>query len=66
MSDKRVAEVRGTIVLEDGSTSEFVIDGDGGYQQWGAVHERLGGSVYPLTAMCDALLDGEHLATEEG
>lgn len=64
MSDKRVTKVRGTITLEDGSTSEFAIYGDGGYQQWGAVRERLGATVHPLTAVCDALLGGEYLATD--
>lgn len=40
----KIREVQGTITLEDGSTSEFLVTG-GGYTQWGADTERLGETV---------------------
>ena len=51
MSDPKVASITGAITLEDGTTSEFVIGTDYGWQQWGATQERLGESVAVLDAM---------------
>lgn len=49
--------ITGTIKLEDGSTSEFSIGTDTGWQQWGADTERLGRTVDVLEAITAALPD---------
>lgn len=54
-----VTEIRGKIVLADGSTSEFAISEDYGWQQWGAVPERLGLSVPVVEALVAGLQDAE-------
>lgn len=47
--------VKGTITLPDGSTSEFVIDPETGWQQWGASTGRLGQTSDLITAMAEAV-----------
>lgn len=60
MSDTaKVTEIKGTIVLADGSTSEFSLIEDYGWQQWGASNERLGQTVEVLEAMVAGLKDNE-------
>ena len=63
--DQRVQTIEGVVTLEDGSTSEFVIGEDGGWQQWGARRERLGETVKVLEEIATALLQGELLVSEE-
>lgn len=46
----KIREIRGTITLDDGTTSAFTIDGDG-YQQWGADRARLGETVDALSTI---------------
>ena len=55
----RVREIRGTIVLADGSTSEFAIGTDFGWQQWGADTPRLGQTVDVVEGMAQGLMDAE-------
>lgn len=59
MTDPKVSEIKGTIILEDGTTSEFSIGTDFGWQQWGAVTERLGSTVGVLEGMIEGLKDAE-------
>lgn len=58
-TDPRVSEVKGTIVLEDGTTSEFSIGTDFGWSQWGATMERLGTSVGILEGMVEGMKEAE-------
>jgi hypothetical protein len=51
-----IQEIRGTIKLDDGTTSEFSLSADG-YSQWGATTERLGKTVDALTSMQAAVVD---------
>lgn len=59
-----VREVKGTIVLTDGTESEFSIGTDGGWQQWGANRERLGRTVDAVEAMVSGLLQEELLPSD--
>lgn len=53
-----VYEVKGTITLADGSVSEFLIERDTGYQQWGAnTAARLGLTTRLLEAMTEAVVE---------
>lgn len=61
---RNVREVKGTIVLTDGTESEFTIGTDGGWQQWGATRERLGRTVDALEAMVSGLLQEELLPSD--
>jgi hypothetical protein len=61
----KVKEIRGTITLADGSTSEFSIGIDGGWQQWGATTERLGTSVDVVEAMTLGLFDEGMMASSD-
>jgi len=54
--------ITGTITLADGSTSEFSVNNEYGWQQWGATTERLGRTVGIVEAMAEAVFD----MTEEG
>lgn len=54
-----VAEVKGTIILRDGTTSEFSIGTDFGWSQWGADIPRLGTSVGILEGMIEGMKDAE-------
>lgn len=56
--------IEGTIKLEDGSTSEFSLSSEYGYQQWAAPTARLGLSVDIVSAMQDGLRDAD-LTTED-
>lgn len=60
----KVQSITGTITLEDGSTSEFSLGTDGGWQQWAAVRERLGCTVGVLETIKDALLVDELLVSD--
>lgn len=51
MTDQKVASIKGTITLADGSESEFQIGTDYGWSQWGAYRERLSETVPVLDAM---------------
>lgn len=53
----KVSEIKGTIILTDGTTSEFSISRDLGWQQWGAMTERLGSTVDVLDALVAGLVD---------
>lgn len=64
MSD-RIKEIRGAIVLADGSTSSFRIAADGDRTQWDAGRERLGRSVDVLQTIVDALVEEELLGVVE-
>ena len=52
-----VAEVKGTITMDDGSTSEFRIGTDFGWSQWGATQDRLSEGVPVMEAMVQGFLD---------
>lgn len=61
---KTVAEISGTIILNDGSTSQFWIYPDAYdqtfmYQQGQATRERLGATVDTLQVIVDALNDAD-------
>lgn len=49
--------IAGTITLTDGTTSYFSINGESGWQQWGAPDKRLGASVDIMEAMTLGLYD---------
>lgn len=51
------SEIRGTITLHDGSTSDFTVTSDRGYQQWGADVPRLGRTVLLMEAIEAALIE---------
>ena len=51
-----IAEVKGTIVLADGSTSEFSIFKDAGWIQWGAARDRLGKTSEAVEKMALAIV----------
>lgn len=51
----KVETISGTITLRDGSTSEFSIDMDYGWSQWGATEDRLYKTVRALEVMSEAL-----------
>lgn len=62
--------VTGTIEMTDGTTSEFMIDSDGNWHQWGAVdNERLADSAPVAQAIEDGIrsawLEGE-IEREDG
>lgn len=59
----KVKEIKGTITLEDGSTSEFSIVADIGWQQWGADQARLGKTSELLTELSEAA--GDFFENEE-
>ena len=52
----RIANITGKIELVDGTVSEFVIDQDGVWTQWGAERARLGLTVDALDAMVQGLI----------
>jgi hypothetical protein len=54
-----VSEIKGTITLVDGTTSEFIISRDLIWLQWGAVTDRLGATVEVLEALVAGLADNE-------
>lgn len=56
--------VTGTIEMDDGTTSEYLIRSDGGYSQWGATKDRLGASQPVVEALAQALID-EDIAWED-
>lgn len=49
--------IEGTITLDDGSTSEFSLDLEYGWQQFGASPERLGRTVTLMDALESAMFD---------
>lgn len=55
----KVSEIQGIITLTDGTTSQFSISRDLGWQQWGAVTDRLGSTVDVLEALVAGLTDNE-------
>lgn len=67
----KVREIKGTITLDDGTTSEFRIGKDFGWQQWGADPTRLSRSVKAVDAMAYGLREesvdvvSEHDADDE-
>lgn len=58
----KVTQIKGTVTLADGSTSEFSIGEDFGVSQWGADIMRLGETVDVMEALVDGLRNGEGLA----
>lgn len=60
--------IEGTITLADGSTSEFSLDLEYGWQQFGATPERLGRTVSLMDALESALFDvrDEYESDDEG
>ena len=61
----KIASINGTIVLTDGTTSNFQISTDGQWQQWGATTERLGQTVDAMDAMVRGLLEDNLLASDD-
>ena len=61
---QKITEVKGTITMADGSTSEFRIFTDGGWSQWGANTVRLAETGVALDAMANALMDDDLLASD--
>lgn len=53
-----IRHITGTITLDDGSVSEFTLDGDG-YQQWGASRERLAETVDALSTIVYAFSESD-------
>lgn len=61
----RIAEVKGTITLTDGSTAQFRIGTDGVWSQWGHNDSRRAGEfVDALDAMARGLTDEDILGTD--
>ena len=51
--------VQGTIMLEDGTTSQFLVEDSHGYRQWGADTERLNRTIRLVEAIAEAVEDEE-------
>jgi sensor domain CHASE-containing protein len=58
-------QIRGTITLADGSTSEFTTEPDLGWQQWGADQRRLGRTVDVLEAISATVAEFEEENEDE-
>ena len=56
--DRVITGITGKITMSDGTVSDFTIDVDG-WQQWGAVRERLGDSVHAVEVMHRALIEDD-------
>jgi len=61
----QVKEITGTITLADGSVSEFSLSGEGSWQQWGAVQDRLFKTVEALETISNALESEDLLYRED-
>jgi hypothetical protein len=59
----KVREIKGVITLTDGTTSEFRIGIDAGWQQWGASQERLAETSAVMDALVYGLTDDDLLAS---
>ena len=55
----KVRSIEGTITLEDGSMSHFILSDYYGWEQWGARTERLGATVDVMEALSLGLAEGE-------
>lgn len=61
----KISRITGTITLTDGTTSEFSIETDGGWQQWAAEPGRLGRTVDAMEALTRALFEDNLLASDD-
>lgn len=61
----KARSIVGVIVMTDGTESHFSINGESGWQQWGAPAKRLGASVDIMEAMTLGLYD-DGLIAEPG
>lgn len=64
MRSEKLSQVEGKITTADGTVTEFMIDNEGGWHQWGGTTEDLGSTVGAVADMAQAL--GEHLGYDEG
>lgn len=59
MHEPTIREIRGMIMLADGSVSYFTIGTDYGWRQWGADQKRLWATVHTLESLVVGLKDAE-------
>ena len=64
MSTTKITEIKGTITLADGTTSEFRIGTDAGWAQWGADRARLGITGEDVETMARALAEDGRLVSD--
>lgn len=58
-----ISEVKGTVVLTDGTEVQFSLDGES-YSQWGAETSKLGETVDAVSAMQNVLIENEAFGDE--
>lgn len=63
--DAIVQRVEGTLEFDDGTSHQFSIGPDGGWQQWGASRSEKARSVELLDALATAALLAGHLTDRE-
>lgn len=56
---RKVESITGVVRLADGTESQFTIDRDYGWRQWGADIVRLGQSVDVMEAIVEGVRDAE-------
>lgn len=61
MADLHAVRVTGTVELSDGSKTEFSIEPDLGWQQWGNIPEKLAVTGVLMDALSEAA--AEHVAS---
>lgn len=59
MAEPHVVEISGKVTLSDGTTSEFSVTKDLGWQQWGGTQARLGETVDLMDSLAEAA--NEHM-----
>ena len=60
-----VRRIEGTLEFDDGTSHQFSLGPDGGWQQWGASQSEVGRSVDLLEALATAALLAGHLTERE-
>lgn len=60
-----VQQIEGTFEFDDGTSHQFSLGPDGGWQQWGASQSEVGRSVDLLDALATAARSAGHLTERE-
>jgi hypothetical protein len=63
--DIHPVSITGKILLSDGSETEFSIQPDLGWQQWGNITEKIGATVDLMDALAEASAEFVHEPAEE-
>lgn len=63
--DAKVTRISGTFEFDDGSTHQFSIEVDGGWQQWGATQFQVGRSVDLIESLAQAAMIEGHLQVRD-